>query len=86
MRIDGALLLADRFFMKVTVEISASELQEILKYSGEKMKGPAIRRLALEELNYRERLDMNDKLHSGEWTVELPPVEELRKDRPVWER
>ena len=72
--------------MKVTVEISEHELQEILKYSGEKMKGPAIRRLAIDELKYRKRLEMNTKFHSGEWSADLPSADEIRKDRPVWER
>jgi hypothetical protein len=72
--------------MKVTVDMSETEVQEILKYSGEKMKGPAIRRLAIEELHYRKRLEMNTKFHSGAWKVELPSVDDLRKDRPVWDR
>jgi hypothetical protein len=72
--------------MKVTVEMSETEIQEVLKYSGEKMKGPAIRRLAIDELNYRKRLAMNVKFHSGEWAVELPSLDELRKDRPLWDR
>jgi hypothetical protein len=72
--------------MKVTVEMSENEIQEILKYSGERMKGPAIRRLAIDELNYRKRLEMNAKFRSGLWAVELPALDELRKDRPVWDR
>jgi len=70
--------------MKVTVEMSDSEIQEILKYSGERMKGPAIKRLAVEELNYRKRLEMNDRFHSGEWGIGLPDVEQVRRDRATW--
>lgn len=72
--------------MKVTVEMSENEVQEILKYSGEKMKGPAIRRLAIDELVYRKRLEMNAKFRSGEWAAELPTSDQMRKDRSVWER
>lgn len=72
--------------MKVTVEMSDIEIKEVLKYSGERMKGPAIRHLAIEELNYRKRLEMNAKFHSGEWGVELADADGIRKDRPVWDR
>jgi hypothetical protein len=71
--------------MKVTVEVSDSEMQDILKYSGEKKKGPAIRRLAVDELNYRKRLEMNKKFHSGQLGIDLPTLETIRRDRPTWE-
>lgn len=61
-------------------------MEEILKYSGERMKGPAIRRLAIDELRYRKRLEMNAKFHSGEWAAGLPDLARMREDRPVWER
>ncbi len=50
------------------------------------MKGPAIRRLAIDELKYRKRLEMNAKFHSGEWGIQVPGVDEMRKDRPTWDR
>jgi hypothetical protein len=72
--------------MKVTVEMSENEIQDILKYSGERMKGPAIRRLAIDALNYRKRLEMNAKFRSGEWAAELPSLDQIRKARLPWDR
>jgi hypothetical protein len=40
--------------MKVAVEVPEREMREMLRYSGEKLKGPAILRLALTELQYRK--------------------------------
>ena len=71
--------------MKVTVEVAEKEMREMLRYSGERLKGPALLRLALNELNYRKRVAMNRKFHSGEWSADLPPIEELRRDRRVWQ-
>jgi len=70
--------------MKVTVEVPEKEMREMLKYSGERLKGPAVLRLALNELNYRKRVAMNTKFHSGEWNAELPAIEQLRRNRRVW--
>jgi hypothetical protein len=71
--------------MKVTVEVPEQEMREMLRYSGEKLKGPAILRLALNELQYRKRVAMNQKFHSGEWSADLPAIEELRRDRRIWQ-
>jgi hypothetical protein len=70
--------------MKVTVEVPDKDMREILKYSGEKLRGRAVLRLALNELMYRKRAAMNARFHSGEWSVDLPPVDEIRGDRNVW--
>jgi hypothetical protein len=71
--------------MKVTVEIPEREMREMLRYSGERLRASAILRLALNELNYRKRVAMNRKFHSGQWSAELPAIEELRRDRRVWQ-
>ena len=71
--------------MKVTIDVPERELRDILKYSGEKLKGAAVLRLALNELNYRKRVAMNNKFHSGEWSLDLPTLEELRRERSVWQ-
>jgi hypothetical protein len=71
--------------MKVAVEVPEREMREMLRYSGEKLKGPAILRLALNELQYRKRLAMNRKFHSGRWSAELPAIEQLRRDRRLWQ-
>jgi hypothetical protein len=71
--------------MKVTVEVAEKEMREMLRYSGERLKGPALLRLALNELTYRKRVAMNRKFHSGKWSADLPPIEQLRRDRRAWQ-
>ena len=67
--------------MKISVEISDYELDEIRRFADEKHKGPAIRKLALEGLRLRKRKAMNDKIMAGAWSVEIPVLEQLREDR-----
>jgi len=70
--------------MKVTVEVSDKELKEIIRFSGEKRKGAAIRKLAVEALMLKKRRQIAAKFLSGEWSVDLPSLEVLRKDRNLW--
>ena len=70
--------------MKVTVEVSDDELQEILKITREKRKGAAIRQLALEALMLKKRRQLLDEIEAGKWSVDLPSIEDLRKDRNLW--
>lgn len=72
--------------MKVTVEVSDKELKEIIRFSGEKRKGPAIRKLAVEALMLKKRRQIAGKFLSGEWAVDLPTIDVLRKDRALWKR
>ena len=55
--------------MKVTVELSDSEMGEILALTGERKKGPAIRRLMEEALQQRRRAQVAQRFLSGEWGV-----------------
>jgi hypothetical protein len=57
--------------MKVTVELSETEMAEILDLTGERKKGPAIRRLMEEALQQRRRAQIAQRFLSGEWGVEL---------------
>jgi hypothetical protein len=61
--------------MKVTVELSDQEMTEILELTGERKKGPAIRRLMEEALQQRRRALIAQKFLSGEWGVELETYE-----------
>ena len=70
--------------MKISVELSEKDLKDILRFSGEKKKGPAIRKFIVTELMLKRRREMNKKFLSGELGMDLPPFEELRKDRNVW--
>jgi hypothetical protein len=60
---------------KVTVELSDSEMAEVLELTGERKKGPAIRRLMEEALRQRRRAQIAQKFISGEWGVELETYE-----------
>ena len=68
--------------MKVTVELSDSEMGEILALTGERKKGPAIRRLMEEALQQRRRAQVAQRFLSGEWGVELESFEaDQERDR-----
>ena len=72
--------------MKVTVEISEKDLKDILRFTREKRKGAAIRQLAMEALMLKKRREILDELEAGKWSVDLPPIETLRKERELWRR
>ena len=61
--------------MKVTVELSDQEMAEVLELTGERKKGPAIRRLMEEALQQRRRAQIAQKFLSGEWGVDLETYE-----------
>lgn len=69
--------------MKITVEISETDLREIQRHSGEKKKGPAIQKFIADRLKLARRREITRKFLSGEWSVDLPPIEKLRKDRAL---
>ena len=70
--------------MKISVEFSEKELDQIRQVTGEKKKGPAVRRLALEALQLRRRRQLNREVLDGKWGVDWPDVDTLRKDRVLW--
>jgi len=61
--------------MKITVELSETEMAEILNLTGERKKGPAIRRLMEEALQQRRRAQIAQRFLSGEWGVQLESYE-----------
>lgn len=70
--------------MKVTVELSDQEMAEVLAFTGERKKGPAIRRLMEDALQQRRRAQIAQRFLSGEWGVELEGFEaeqELERQR-----
>ena len=69
--------------MKITVELSDNELRDVMRYVGEKKKGPAIRKFIINELLLLRRREISKKVLAGEWTAELPSIEKLRKDRSL---
>jgi hypothetical protein len=68
--------------MKVTVELSDQERQDMLDLTGECHEGPAIRLLLAEALQMRRRAQITQRFISGEWGVELSDFEATRaRDR-----
>ena len=67
--------------MKITVDISETDLREIQRHSGEKKKGPAIQKFIADRLKLARRREIARKFLSGEWSAELPSIDKLRKDR-----
>ena len=61
--------------MKVTVELSDQEMSEVMELTGERKKGPAIRRLMEEALQQRRRALIAQRFLSGEWGVDLETYE-----------
>jgi hypothetical protein len=61
--------------MKVTVDISDSDLKEICRVTGESKKGPAIRKLVTQALMLKRREKLAGKFMTGQWGVELQGFE-----------
>jgi hypothetical protein len=69
--------------VKITVDISESDLREIQRHSGEKKKGPAIQKFIADKLKLARRRAISRKFVTGEWSADLPPIEKLRRDRAL---
>jgi hypothetical protein len=65
--------------MKITVEISDSDLHEICRITGERKKGPAIRKLVADALLMKQRAAIAQNFISGKWGVELKGFESSRE-------
>ena len=64
--------------MKITIEISDSDLKEICRVTGEKKKGPAIRKLVTDALLLKRREKLAQKFIASEWGVGLKGFEETQ--------
>jgi len=64
--------------MKVTVEISDSDLTDIRLFTGESKKGPAIRKLVVDALMLKRRQAIGEKFISGKWGTSLANFEKSR--------
>lgn len=64
--------------MKISVELSDAELRDVIRVTGEKQKGPAIRKLVINALLMRRRAAMTEKFMTGEWAAEFPSFEKQR--------
>lgn len=61
--------------MKITVEITDSDIKEICRVTGERKKGPAIRKLVADALMLKRREKFAQKFIDAEWGVELKGFE-----------
>ena len=64
--------------MKVTVELKEKDLKDICRFTGEVKKGPAIRKMVVDALMMKRRLELTEKFVTGEWTADLPSYEEMK--------
>ena len=73
--------------MRITVELSASDVREICEITGERRKGPAIRKFVADALQMKRRERFVQEVLSGKWGVDLKGYEEARAaDRRAAER
>lgn len=61
--------------MKITVELSDSDIKEICRLTGESKKGPAIRKMVTEALMMKHREEIAGKFMAGKWGVSLEGFE-----------
>jgi hypothetical protein len=66
--------------MKVAVELSDSDVKDICRITGEKKKGPAIRKLVVNALMMKRREEIAGKFISGELGVKLNGFEAARAE------
>lgn len=64
--------------MKISVELSDSELKDICRVTGERKKGPAIRKLVIDALMLKRREELVGKVVSGRWGASLAGFEASR--------
>ena len=65
--------------MKITVDIPEKDLKDIMRFTGEKKKGPAIAKLVATSLMLQRRRELSDEVMSGKVRVDFPNWEEMRK-------
>ena len=70
--------------MKITVDFSESELKEIMRLSGEKKKGPAVRKFVVSELQLRRRREITQQLLAGKVSAHIN-LSKTTRDLDVWQ-
>jgi hypothetical protein len=74
--------------MKITVEIPENDLADVCRFTGEKKKGPAIRKMVADTLMLRRRKEMTDRIMSGEWQFDMPSwkAQRAKERKNPWRR
>jgi len=65
--------------MKITVDIPDEDLKDIIRFSGEKKKGPAIAKFLATGLMFQRRRELSNEVMSGKFRADFPDWEEMRK-------
>jgi hypothetical protein len=73
--LDSLIILSDNKSMRITVELSDSELKDICRLTGEKKKGPAIRKMVVDALMLKRREEISEKFITGKWGTKLTGFE-----------
>jgi hypothetical protein len=60
--------------MKVTVDLSQNDMDDIKRFSGERKKRNALEKFLAVELMLRRRRELSDEVMSGEFRVEFPEL------------
>jgi hypothetical protein len=74
--------------MKITVDIPEKDLKDIMRFTGERKKGPAIVKLVADALMLKRRRELSDEVISGKVRFEFPHYEaaqELDRKSP-WDK
>ena len=69
--------------MRVTVDIPESDLEEICFFTGEKKKGPAIRKMVTDALMLKRREHLAQKFISGEWGADFEGLKEMQANKRI---
>lgn len=77
--------------MKITVDIPETDMRDIMRFTGEKKKGPAIVKLVATSLMLQRRRELSDQIATGKWSVDLPDwrksrARERERSSKLWER
>jgi len=68
--------------MKITGDIPEKDMKDIMRFTGEKKKGPAIAKLVATSLMLERRRELSEEVMSGKFRVEFPHWEEMQaRDR-----
>ena len=74
--------------MKITVEISDNDLKDIMRFTGEKKKGPAISKLVTTSLMLQRRRELSDEVMSGRVRFDFPHYEAMQEldQKSPWDK
>ena len=64
--------------MTISVELSEKEIRAVRRFTGERKKGPAVRKLVLDALMLKRRREIAQKFVSAQWGVEFADLEASR--------